>query len=508
MKTIFPTLRLYVGSLRLYVGSLRSCAGSLRTYITSPRSFLGLLAAGCLLVTLPLAGALLYAVWNAERLAGQASSAVFDAAQAARASRSLVNRIGSIERMAAQHAIHADAELRADYARVRRSLRFAAAELARLPLGEEQRGALQRTIALEQQLHALLAAAAPGKPDAKVVETQAAELVDSAHEVMAISYVAADREVESLRAAAERLRQQTVVLLLVTLAAALAGALALARLVARPMRELDAAIRRLGSADFSQPIRVGGPQDLQFLGERLDWLRRRLTELEEQKNRFLRHVSHELKTPLAALREGAELLHDGVGGALAPQQLQIVGIVRESSVKLQRMIEDLLDYQRALHDTLSLERRPVPLAAMLREVADAHRLQASAKRQTVALEAAAASVLADPGKLRVVFDNLLGNAIKFAPVGGRIRLALRADADSVSVDVIDNGPGVPKDERRSIFDTFFRGRAPAGGRLAGSGLGLAIAREFVQAHGGSIGLVPARDGAHFRVVLPRGGCAA
>lgn len=479
-----------------------------------PRSFFALLAGGFLLVALPLAGALLYSVWNAERLATQASNAVVDATQAARGSRSMVNRISAIERIAQQAAVYADDELRADYARIRSSFGYVTGELAKLPLEAEQLGALRRTVEQEAKLHALLGdlrGDLRGGRTAAAVSRQAAELAQTASEVLAISYVAADREVERLRVAAESVRRRMIGLLLVTLAAALAVALALARLITRPIRELDASIRQLGSADFGRPIRVRGPQDLQFLGERLDWLRRRLTELEEQKNRFLRHVSHELKTPLTAVREGAELLRDEVGGTLSPQQRQIVAIVRDNTVRLQRMIEDLLDYQRALHDAMSLERRPVALDALLREVAEAHGLQARAKRQTVAVDARTApalpmdavSVIADPVKLRTVFDNLLDNAIKFTPQGGRISLAVSGERDSVSVDVMDNGPGVPKDERRSIFDTFFRGRAPTGGRVEGSGLGLAIAREFVQAHGGTIGVLPRNDGAHFRVVLPR-----
>src|SRR4029077_20259370 len=138
-------------------------------------------------------------------------------------------------------------------------------------------------------------------------------------------------------------------------AIALAAALVLTRLIARPIAQIDSAIRQLGSADFEHPIRVSGPADLQSLGERLDWLRRRLTELEAQKNRFLRHLSHDLKTPLAALREGTELLNDQVAGPLAPPQRQVVAIMRDNSVKLQPLIEELLGYQRALHAASGLQ---------------------------------------------------------------------------------------------------------------------------------------------------------
>jgi len=474
-----------------------------------PRSFLKLLIAGFLLVALPLAIALMYSAWNTERLAGQAQNAVFNAARAARASRSLVNRISSIERIAQQYIVLADPELIADYARVRKSFKAVSGELSLLPLDAEQLAALNRTIQQEQALHDVLVLTAPGKLDAKRVGRRAGDLAESAYEVLAISYVIADREVERLRTAAESVRERMSLLLMVTVAMAMTIALILTRIIARPIRELDAAIRQLGSADFSRPIRVTGPDDLQDLGERLDWLRRRLTELEAQKNRFLRHISHELKTPLTALREGAELLHDEVGGALGPQQRKVVEIMRDNSVKLQRMIEDLLDYQRALHAAATLERKPVALQVLLREVADAHLLEAQAKRQTVALDVPPASIEADAEKLRTVFDNLVGNALKFTPEGGTISLVLTEEAESVRVAVIDTGPGVPQDERRSIFDTFFRGRTPGAGRVEGSGLGLAIAREFVQAHGGTIGVASNRNGSRFSVVLPRhaGGAA-
>lgn len=468
-----------------------------------PRSFLKLLVAGFLLVALPLASALTYSAWTMESLAEQARDAVFNAAQAARASRSLVNRISSIERVAQQYLVLADPELVADYARIRKSFKLVAGELFRLQLDAEQLVALNRTIDQEQQLFELLTATPRAGLNAAQVGKRSGELAETAYEVLAISYVIADREVEQLRMASEGVRERMLLVLFATISLALVTALVLTRLIARPIRQLDAAIRQLGSADFSRPIRVSGPDDLQDLGERLDWLRRRLTELEAQRNRFLRHVSHELKTPLTALREGTELLHDGVGGTLAPQQKMVVSILRENSVKLQRMIEELLDYQHALHAAATLERQPVALEVLLREVADAHQLEAQAKQQTVALDVSPASIDADGEKLRTVFDNLVGNALKFTPEGGKISLVLKDEQESVRVEVIDNGPGVPPDERRSIFDTFFRGRAKSGGRVEGSGLGLAIAREFVQAHGGTIGVASDGGGSRFSVVLPR-----
>src|SRR6266436_4262726 len=282
-----------------------------------PRSFLGLLLTGFTVVALPLVGALAYSAWNTERLAEQSRTAVFSASQAARASRSLVNRISSIERLAQQLAGIEDQALAADYAGVHRSFRQIADELQLLPLDEQQLAALKKTVALEQQLYELLGTQPRRRQDPRRVGGIAAELAENAYEVLAISYLVADREVVRLRSNAEAVQRRLILLVIFSTAAALTIA----------------------------------------LGERLDWLRRRLAELEAEKNRFLRHLSHELKTPLTVLREGAELLNDQVGGPLAPPQRQVVAIMRDNSVKLQRLIEDLLDYQRALHSAGSLQPR-------------------------------------------------------------------------------------------------------------------------------------------------------
>jgi two-component system sensor histidine kinase GlrK len=475
-----------------------------------PRSFLALLLGGFTLVILPLVGALAYSAWNTERLAGKSRTAVFNASQAARASRSLVDRIAAIERVAQQMALLNDPELAVDYARVHRSFKQLAAEIAQLPLDDAQAQALNVTVQQEQGLYELLNDRSLGRVDSKAVGTRIDALIDSARDVLAINNRVVDREVERLRVSAEQVQRNIILLLIFSTATALAIALALTRAIARPISEIDAAIRQLGGADFSRPIAVRGPEDLRYLGRRLDWLRRRLDEFETQKNRFLRHVSHELKTPLTALREGAELLNDQVAGPLAPPQRQVVGIMRDNSVKLQRLIEELLDYQRALHAAASLKVQPLQLAELVEDATKPHELAAQAKGLRLAVDAEPAVVEADPEKLRSIVDNLISNAVKFTPPGGVVTVSARAVAGEAIIEVHDTGPGVPAEERESIFNLFFRGRRPESAsadgrtvRVKGSGLGLAIARELVEAHGGQIAVVGEGAGGHFRVTLPR-----
>jgi two-component system sensor histidine kinase GlrK len=472
--------------------------------MTYPRSFLGLLLAGFTLVMLPLVGALAYSAWNTERLAGQSRSAVFNASQAARASRALLERIGIIERLAQQAALLDEPEVLQGYARAHRSFRSLAEEIEQLPLDEAQQAALSRTVFHEQSLYDLLTNYPRTHVEAAEITGRVDQLIEAAREVLAINNLIVDREVERLRASADEVQRGLILLLLFSTAVALTIALALTRYIARPIAAIDNAIRQLGGADFSNPIAVRGPEDLRYLGRRLDWLRRRLGEFETQKNRFLRHVSHELKTPLTALREGAELLNDQVAGPLAPPQKQVVSIMRDNSIKLQRLIEELLDYQRALHAAASLEVKPVVLEALVAEAAGAHELAAQSKGLHLEIDSESAMVEADPEKLRSIIDNLVSNAVKFTPAGGRITVRARVEAGEAVIEVIDSGPGVAPEERESVFNLFFRGRGKGEGtRIKGSGLGLAIARELVEAHGGNIAVVPEGSGGHFRVTLPR-----
>jgi two-component system sensor histidine kinase GlrK len=469
-----------------------------------PRSFLGLVLSGFALVALPLALALVYSAWSTQRLAAQSRSAVFNAAHAARASRALVSRIASLERLARQIAVLNAADLRDDFGHAHGGFLDVVRELEALPLSARQSEALERTVAQEMDLLRRLGGTGRARPAPREVMARAAKLADGAAEVLAISQEVADHEVEALRASSEAAQRHVIVLALAAACLALLVAFALKRLIARPIGELDASIRRLGGGNFDQAVRVSGPADLRYLGTQLDWLRNRLVELEAQKNRFLRHLSHEFKTPLTALREGAELLNDQLAGPLAPQQRQVVSIMRDNSIRLQRLIEDLLDYQRALHAAASLDVRQVVLDKLARETASAHALAAQAKGIRWALDLQPTTVEADPLKLQSIADNLIGNAVKFTPPGGTVTVRVHGAEREVQLEVADTGPGVPAAEREAIFGSFFRGRAKSSGRVEGTGLGLAIVRELVEAHGGRVAVMDSEIGAHFRVSLPRG----
>ncbi|HEX7236057.1 MAG TPA: HAMP domain-containing sensor histidine kinase, partial [Gammaproteobacteria bacterium] len=273
--------------------------------------------------------------------------------------------------------------------------------------------------------------------------------------------------------------------------------------VLRPLRAIDRAISDLGRGAFSQAIAVSGPHDIETLGRQLEWLRHRLKESTDEKNKFLRHMSHELKTPLANIREGTELLLDGSVGQLDIQQQEVTSILRDNGVKLQKLIENLLTFSAWQTHTAALELSEFELKPMVFSVLGQHRLVLSNKKIKLQLAISAITVLADEGKLKLVLENLLSNAIKFTPSGGTIHVSAGMQGNDLVMDVSDDGPGVHPEDGNRIFEAFYQGRRPQGGPVGGTGIGLSVVAEGVQAHGGSVELVRnGEPGAHFQVRLP------
>jgi two-component system, NtrC family, sensor histidine kinase GlrK len=469
-----------------------------------PRSFLKFIFLGFLLVSLPLLYALVELIVSLDRLGTQSQQAVLQSAQAGRASRQLYEQATMLERIVRQHLILDDPQLVEDYARVRQDFRQTTQQLQQLPLDHTQLAELDKLADSESRLYAQLKSPQRSPNTAPVLAQGYAALSEGAQAMLATSSVLTEREIERLQQTAAEGRKTWAYLALAAGAIALVLAVVFAVLIARPIRQLDMAIRRMGTADFTHAIEVNGPQDLRYLGQRLDWLRTRLHELETQQTQFLRHVSHELKTPLTAVREGAELLRDRVGGELSPQQKEIVRIVRENTLNLQKLIEDLLNY----HQTRTIEQQtlgPVPLADVVRRVVREHKLAAFARMITFEVKTRPAIVVGDADKIRAIVDNLLSNAIKYSPRSGVVTIDLSTDNGNAVLDVVDQGPGVDAADRPRIFESFYQGKRTPEGRIKGSGLGLAIAREYALAHGGRIELVDRVDGkrgAQFRVSLP------
>ena len=469
-----------------------------------PRSFLMLTLVGFSLVALPLLFGLVYSALSVAQVANQSKKAVHQAVQATQATRILIEQLTAMERRFRQFIILGDDSLLDGYEVAHQKFLAEAEALEELVPDGERRRLLTDLMRAESALRSRVIESR-GNPDAiKEAVTEFAPLGNLARTIEQQGSEVVDREVLSLQEMAEQAQQRILWQLLALGPVVLFLVVGFTVLIAKPIRQIEGAIRKLGEADFASEITVDGPADLEYLGRRLDWMRRRLLELEEQKTRFLHHVSHELKTPLTALKEGAELLAEGAVGPLSSEQREVVDILRGNAAELQRLIEDLLAYQalQAAQSGLNLSR--FPLRPLLERVGEKHQLAMRSRAVTLELACPDIMLEGDEGKIATVFDNLLSNAIKFSPDGKTVRLLAVQSGDRVMIEVRDAGPGLAEEERERAFEAFFRGRRAPHQRIKGSGLGLSIVKEYVSAHGGSIEVRNVESGgACFRVNLPR-----
>jgi two-component system sensor histidine kinase BaeS len=280
---------------------------------------------------------------------------------------------------------------------------------------------------------------------------------------------------------------------------ALVTGLGVARRITRPVSRLITVTRAMAGGDRSARAgRVSGPGELVELAAAFDQMADTLDREDKIRRDLVASVAHELRTPVAVLQAGHEALLDGVIEA-TPAEL---GSLRDEVLRLARMVDDLQTMAAADAAVLRLTRERRDLAGIAAAAADSlsHRFDAASVTLDRAL--AEAPVVADERWLHQLVTNLLSNALKFTPAGGRVTVRTGQDGPSAVLTVTDTGVGIPADELPHVFDRFWRGQAAAG--TSGSGIGLAIASELAQAHGGTLTAAsePGR-GTTLTLTLPR-----
>jgi len=271
----------------------------------------------------------------------------------------------------------------------------------------------------------------------------------------------------------------------------------------RPIDQLTAAVERLTRDDLVEPISIYGPKNIREMSRGIEQLRVRLKESDTLQTQFLRHISHEIKTPLTSIKEGSQLLEDELIGPINDEQREVTEILNKSTKELQSSIENLLSYNSAISVDKVKQRQTINLRKLVEEVLDKHALAVKKKRLNIVTDMRPARAFIDRNQILTVFDNLMSNAVKFSPEGGTVQLSVKSEDDRAVFIINDDGPGVPDKYRTAIFDAFFVGKQATQSTLKGTGLGLSIARQYVELHQGTIELMNTRKGAAFRVTFKR-----
>lgn len=293
------------------------------------------------------------------------------------------------------------------------------------------------------------------------------------------------------------------ILLAIILGLVLAVALVLwiTRRATRPLRDLEQAARRVAAGDLGAAVREGGAEELDAVARAFNAMVRQLARRDRVAREFLMRVTHDLRTPLTAIRGHALALSDGVvPDDAVPRSL---GAIASEASRLEVLVTDLLDLARMDADRFRVHAIHVDGADPVRAAADA--LSSAARAEGVALVTDISDVprlVTDPDRVQQVIGNLVDNAIRWTPAGGTITVSARPRAGGgMIVEVSDTGPGVAPDRREEVFEPFRSSETPEG--HVGSGLGLAIGRQLARALGGALGVGEAPGGgACFTLLLP------
>ncbi|MFD8665828.1 sensor histidine kinase [Streptomyces microflavus] len=285
-----------------------------------------------------------------------------------------------------------------------------------------------------------------------------------------------------------------------------ASVLAGARLV-RPLHALTGAAQRMRDGEEHASVPVRGDDEIGRLAAAFNDMSAHRARLEEQRKAMVSDVAHELRTPLSNIRGWLEAAQDG----LADPDPAFVDSLLEEAVQLQHIIDDLQDLAAADAGVLRLHPEPVPVEELLGQVAAAHQARAETAGVTLTVVAGAAPVLhADPVRLRQAVGNLVSNAVRHTPAGGKVTLRAYGEGpgsgpgpEVVVIEVADTGTGIPAADLPYVFDRFWRAEKSRSRRTGGSGLGLAIVRKLAEAHGGTAGATSTEgQGSAFALRLP------
>ncbi len=315
------------------------------------------------------------------------------------------------------------------------------------------------------------------------------------------AWLVAALPVTELDSAVGKATRRVLLGLALGLAVAALASMALAQWLTRPLRQTANAARRLAAGERGMALPPSGSTEGAELSSALESLDKALTTSEGRQREFLLSISHEMRTPLAAVRGYAEALADGM---IAPEELTEVGgtLVRETE-RLDAFVRDLLELARLQADDFTIHPVPVDLEALLGHVRRAWSAKAAALQVTLTVAGSAPeAALADPQRLRQVVDGLVENALRATPTGGAVTVTVRPDAGAFVVQVADTGPGLQPDDLAVAFDRGALHAKYRDNRPVGTGLGLSIAARLVARMGGTLTAGNGAGGAVFTVTLP------
>ncbi|MFO7607331.1 MAG: HAMP domain-containing sensor histidine kinase [Desulfurivibrionaceae bacterium] len=294
-------------------------------------------------------------------------------------------------------------------------------------------------------------------------------------------------KVSNLSEFSDKVGRFSITITIISLITCLLVAVVITRSITKPINIIKAKTKEISKGNFQEDLEVNSPPAIKELAVAINAMCRRLQEVDDIKSNFFAHMSHELRTPLASIKEGTNILLDGLGGEISKKQQRILSIITQESNRMITLVNSLLDLSKMEAGMTTYNFTRTNIATLLGE--SLHALMPLAEAKSISIDNqidSLPSVNADQDRLMVVFQNIIGNALKFTDTNGKITLAADIKGNFVEIRVQDSGIGISQNDLDKIFLKFRQIIPTKGGKTQGTGLGLATAKQIILAHGGKV----------------------
>ena len=311
-------------------------------------------------------------------------------------------------------------------------------------------------------------------------------------------------KIVNLSESGDKAREVSIIISIFALSTGLIIAFFITRSIKKPLDIMRAKTVQISHGDFSGDLGIKSPPVIAELAKALNTMCHRLQEVDDIKSDFFSHMSHELRTPLASIKEGTTMLLEGLGGDISEKQERILKIIVQESNRMIELVNALLDLSKMEAGMMKYQFKPVDLSTLLKESLETLAPLAEAKKiwidNKITIRQA---VNVDQERMLQLLRNIVGNAIKFTPEMGRIRLDADIKKNFIEVRVHDSGIGIPEDDLEKIFHKFQQISPVKGQKIKGTGLGLATVKQIILAHGGKVWATSqVGQGSTFHITLP------
>ncbi|MDH3327601.1 MAG: HAMP domain-containing histidine kinase [Desulfobulbaceae bacterium] len=311
-------------------------------------------------------------------------------------------------------------------------------------------------------------------------------------------------KIVNLSESGDKARNVSIIISVFAFSTGLIVAFIITRSIKKPLDVMRAKTIEISHGNFRGDLVVKSPPVIAELASAINTMCHKLQEVDDIKSDFFSHMSHELRTPLASIKEGTTMLLEGLGGEISEKQQRILSIVIQESNRLIVLVNSLLDLSKMEAGMLKYQFTPTDLSTLVKKSLDALTPLAEAKKISVNNRIGTLQpVNVDQERMLQVFRNIIGNAIKFTPENGKIKLEAKVKENFVEVAVHDSGIGIPKEDLERIFLKFQQVIPAKGDKIKGTGLGLATVKQITLAHGGKVWATSqVGQGSTFYITLP------